>query len=84
MLTGILTPTAGTASVLGMVPWEKRRQLAYVIGSVFGQKSQLWYHLPALDSFRLLGSIYELEGKTYEKRLAQVVELFELDEFIKH
>lgn len=83
MLTGILTPTAGTASVLGMVPWEKRRQLAYVIGSVFGQKSQLWYHLPALDSFRLLGSIYELEGKTYEKRLAQVVELFELDEFIK-
>lgn len=83
MLTGILTPTAGTAQVLGLVPWEARRQLAYKIGSVFGQKSQLWYHLPALDSFRLLGSIYEIDGGEFAKRLAQVVELFELEEFIK-
>ena len=83
MLTGILNPTAGSAKVLGLVPWEARRQLAYTIGAVFGQKSQLWYHLPALDSFRLLGSIYEIDGKDLERRLSQVVELFELDEFIK-
>lgn len=83
MLTGILNPSSGTARVLGVVPWEARRQLAYQIGSVFGQKSQLWYHLPALDSFRLLGSIYEIEGKEYAKRLEQVVELFELQDFIK-
>lgn len=83
MLTGILNPTAGTAQVLGLVPWEARRQLAYTIGSVFGQKSQLWYHLPAIDSFRLLGSIYEIAGRDLAKRLDQVVELFELAEFIK-
>ena len=83
MLTGILHPTAGTARVLGLVPWRARRQLAYAIGSVFGQKSQLWYHLPVLDSFRLLGSIYEIDGKDFAKRLDQVVELFELADFIK-
>ncbi|MGI6081757.1 MAG: ABC transporter ATP-binding protein [Limnochordia bacterium] len=83
MLTGILNPTAGTAKVLGLVPWEARRRLAYTIGSVFGQRSQLWYHLPALDSFRLLGSIYEIDGKDFTKRLDQVVELFELEDFIK-
>jgi ABC-2 type transport system ATP-binding protein len=83
MLTGILNPTAGTAQVLGLVPWESRRQLAYTIGSVFGQKSQLWYHLPALDSFRLLGSIYEIPHRDLAKRLDAVVELFELAEFIK-
>jgi ABC-2 type transport system ATP-binding protein len=83
MLTGILNPTAGTAKVLGLVPWEARRQLAFSIGSVFGQKSQLWYHLPALDSFRLLGSIYEIDGKDFAKRLGQVMELFELEDFIK-
>lgn len=69
--------------VLGLIPWESRLELAYSIGSVFGQKSQLWYHLPALDSFRLLASIYELDGKVYAERLAQVVELFELQDFIK-
>ena len=83
MLTGILNPTSGTAQVLGLVPWEARRKLAFSIGSVFGQKSQLWYHLPALDSFRLLGSIYEIEDKMFARRLSQVVELFELEDFIK-
>jgi len=83
MLTGILNPTAGSARVLGLVPWESRRQLAYQIGSVFGQKSQLWYHLPAIDSFRMLGSIYGIEGKEYAKRLNELVELFELEEFIR-
>ena len=82
-LTGILNPTSGTAHVLGLVPWEARRKLAFSIGSVFGQRSQLWYHLPALDSFRLLGSIYEIEDKMFARRLSQVVELFELEDFIK-
>jgi ABC-2 type transport system ATP-binding protein len=83
MLTGILNPTGGSAQVLGLVPWEARRQLAYNIGSVFGQKSQLWYHLPALDSFRLLASIYEIDTRVYKERLHRLVELFELEEFIK-
>lgn len=51
MLIGILHPTGGRAQVLGWIPWEDRQRLAYEIGSVFGQKSQLWYHLPAADSF---------------------------------
>jgi len=58
MLTGILYPTSGTARVLGKTPWQARRQLAYKIGTVFGQKSQLWYHLPPADSFDLLAHIW--------------------------
>lgn len=83
MLTGILYPTSGKARVLDLVPWEARQKLAFSIGSVFGQKSQLWYHLPALDSFRLLASVYELESRTYNRRINELIELFELAEFIK-
>src|SRR5437660_9015935 len=61
MLTGILYPTAGRAQVLGFVPWKQRRTLAYSISSLFGQKSQLWYHLPPQDTFDLLAHIYELD-----------------------
>ena len=51
MLTGILHPTAGQATVLGYTPWTQRRALAYQIGTVFGQQPELWYHLPAVDTF---------------------------------
>src|SRR5690348_148781 len=68
MLTGILHPTAGRASVLGLTPWQQRKQLAYHISSLFGQKSQLWYHLPPQDTFNLLARIYELDMKEYRKR----------------
>ncbi len=61
ILTGILHPTSGEASVLGHVPWQERQKLAFHIGSVFGQRPQLWYHLPAMDTFYLFGKIYELE-----------------------
>jgi len=57
MLVGILHPTSGQALVLGKVPWRERARLAYEIGAVFGQKSQLWYHLPPADSFDLLARI---------------------------
>ncbi|MCP5100588.1 MAG: ATP-binding cassette domain-containing protein, partial [Chloroflexi bacterium] len=60
MLTGILHPNDGEATVLGYTPWKDRRKLGYHIGSVFGQKPQLWYHLPAEDTFRLFARIYEL------------------------
>lgn len=83
MLTGILAPSEGTAQVLGMVPWEERTQLAAKIGTVFGQKSQLWYHLPPLDTFELLGHIYEMERRTFLKRVAKLTRVFELDEFLR-
>jgi len=82
MLTGILHPTAGTASVLGLTPWKERQRLAFRIGSVFGQKSQLWLHLPPVDTFNLLARIYELDEADYRKRRAELVELFELEEIM--
>ncbi len=78
MLTGILHPSGGQAQVLGLVPWRERQRLVYRIASVFGQRSQLWYHLPPADSFRLLARIYDLEKRAYEERLNRLVELFEI------
>lgn len=82
MLTGILTPTSGNMTVLGLNPQKDRKQLAYKIGSVFGQKSQLWFHLPPKDSFNLLGKIYEIEPNYYKKRLDYLTEIFEIQDFI--
>ncbi|NLF14842.1 MAG: ATP-binding cassette domain-containing protein [Anaerolineaceae bacterium] len=82
MLVGILHPTSGEARVLGKVPWRERERLAYEIGAVFGQKSQLWYHLPPQDSFDLLARIYELPAADYRRRLAQLVELFEISDYL--
>lgn len=83
MLVGILYPTSGQAQVLGMVPWRERARLAYQIGAVFGQKSQLWYHLPPSDSFDLLARIYELDGRAYRQRLAYLVDLFEIGDYLQ-
>ena len=80
MLTGLLQPTSGRVSVLGMDPAERRIELAYRIGSVFGQKSQLWLHLPPRDTFELLSRIYRLDRAKYEKRRRTLVELFDLGE----
>ena len=82
MLTGILHPTEGSATVLGYTPWKQRQQLAFRIGSVFGQKSQLWLHLPPVDTFNLLARIYELDWLAYLQRRGELVELFELEEII--
>jgi len=83
MLCGILHPTGGEISVLGMSPVRERRKLSMRIGTVFGQKSQLWLHLPALDSFTLLAAIYEISDAERRRRVEELSELFELDEFIK-
>jgi ABC-2 type transport system ATP-binding protein len=83
MLVGILFPTSGQAQVLNHVPWQERQKLAYQIGTVFGQKSQLWYHLPAADSFDLLARIYELDPDSYRHRLAYLVELFEAGDYLQ-
>jgi len=83
MLVGILYPTTGQAQVLGQVPWRERQRLAYEIGAVFGQKSQLWYHLPPCDSFDLLARIYELDAAAYRQRLDYLVNLFEIGEYLQ-
>jgi ABC-2 type transport system ATP-binding protein len=82
MLTGILHPTSGYIRVLGLTPARERRKLAMRIGTVFGQKSQLWLHLPAADSFTLLAAIYELTDTERKQRVAELTALFELEEFL--
>ncbi len=82
MLTGILYPSEGIAKVCSVVPWIQRKNLAFKIGSVFGQKPQLWYHLPPIDTFNLLSKIYELDEKEYRSRLNYLVDLFEIKELI--
>ncbi|MFD0676467.1 MULTISPECIES: ABC transporter ATP-binding protein [unclassified Paenibacillus] len=82
MLTGILHPSGGSAQVLGLCPWTERSRLAYHIGSVFGQKSQLWYHLPPIDSFELMSRIYELKRADYFSRLDDLVQRFELEPYL--
>jgi ABC-2 type transport system ATP-binding protein len=78
LLSGILHPDAGSAQVLGYVPWRDRKRLGFEIGTVFGQRSQLWYHLPARDTFQLLAHVYELEPEQLRQRLALLVETFAL------
>ncbi|HEV2652261.1 MAG TPA: ATP-binding cassette domain-containing protein [Rhizomicrobium sp.] len=82
MLSGILEPTSGTTQVLGLVPWKQRRTLAYRIGVVFGQRSQLWTELPARDSFALLRRIYDVDKATFERRQSQLVERFGLGDLM--
>jgi len=82
MLTGILFPTSGEARVLEFNPWKERKKLAFHIGSVFGQKSQLWYHLPAVETFYLFSRIYELDSRTFRQRLDYLVNLLEIGDFI--
>lgn len=82
LLTGILHPDGGTVEVLGMDPTKKRKRLAYEIGTVFGQKEQLWTHLTPYDNFRFFGAIYDLSEQKTEERIAELTEVFELGEFI--
>ena len=77
ILTGILHPDEGTAEVLGLVPWKQRRQLALSIGTLFGQRSQLWFELPARESLALLGAIYRLGKQSTERRIEELGELLD-------
>jgi ABC-2 type transport system ATP-binding protein len=78
LLTGILHPTSGEARVLGLVPHRERRRLGARIGSVFGQRSTLWYHLPPRDTFALLRHVYGVEPATFRRRHDALVDSFGL------
>jgi ABC-2 type transport system ATP-binding protein len=83
MLVGILHPSSGQARVLGLVPWKERAKLAYRIGAVFGQRSQLWYHLPPRDTFELLARVYNIPRAEYVQRRDELIERFRLNEFLE-
>ena len=82
MLTGILYNTQGSIKVMGIDPTKKRKQLAYEIGTVFGQKEQLWTHLTPYDNFKFFGAIYDIPEYKVEKKIKEFIEIFELSEFI--
>ena len=82
MLTGILVPDAGTASILGLVPWQSRREVAKRIGVVFGQRTQLWWDLPLSDSLDLIRHMYGVPAQRFAENLATCRELLELDPFL--
>lgn len=81
MLAGILSPTSGNISVAGLDPSKERSKLVYRIGAVFGQTSRLWYHLSPRDSFELLAKLYEIPDDVAKKRIAFLVDAFEIGEF---
>ena len=82
MMTSILYPDQGSVRVLGFDPVKDRKKLSYEIGTVFGQKEQLWTHLTPYDNFKFFGAIYDIPEAACEKRIDELAMLFELDDFI--
>jgi len=83
MLTGILVPSRGRISVAGLVPTRQRTKLAGRIGVMFGQRVQLWWDLPLIESFELLRHIYRIPSQIYERNLSVFRQLLDLDEFLR-
>ena len=82
MLTGILYPDSGEMKVLGLSPTTDRKKLAYEIGTVFGQKEQLWTHLTPYDNFMFFGKVYDRKKEEVIKRIDEMKESFELESFM--
>ncbi len=78
IMSGILVPDSGTCVVNGFVPWQERKQFVGGIGVVFGQRTQLWWDLPVIESFELLGEIYRVPANDYRKRLGDLEGLLDL------
>ena len=82
MLTGILVPSSGSVKVNGIIPYENRQENAKNIGVVFGQRTQLWWDLPTIESFELLKEIYQVSDKRYKENMDTFTEILGLDEFL--
>lgn len=82
MLTGILVPSSGNVRVKGVVPYENRQENAKNIGVVFGQRTQLWWDLPTIESFELLKEIYQVSNERYKENMATFTDILGLDEFL--
>jgi ABC-2 type transport system ATP-binding protein len=81
MLTGILFPTSGRISVLGLNPQLDRKKLAYKIGTVFGQRSQMFPNLSIVDSMEFFGNMYDMKDAEIQKRIVELCRVFDLEEF---
>ena len=80
MLSGLIFPSSGSARVLGFVPWERRDAFRRQFALVMGQKNQLWWDLPAADSFALHREIYSLTADQFTRTLGELTEMFEVKE----
>ena len=83
MLTGLLTPTSGEVVVDELVPNKNRIENNKKIGAVFGQKTQLWWDLPVIESFRLIKKMYKIPDGEYRKNLKKFSEILELDDLLE-
>lgn len=82
ILTGILHPTSGDVKILGYTPWKNRKKYVGNIGAVFGQKSQLIWDIPPLDSFQMNRAIYNIPKDEFKKRLKNMTEIFGVEQLI--
>lgn len=83
MLTGLLTPTSGNVKVNGLIPNENRIENNKNIGAIFGQKTQLWWDLPVIESFRLIKKMYKIPENEYRKNLKKFTEILELQDLLE-
>ncbi len=83
VLSGILTPDSGECRVDGLVPWKSRIDHVRRIGVVFGQRSQMWWDIPVIDSFELLRDIYSVPAARYRQNLDELTALLQLEELLK-
>ncbi len=83
MLTGLLTPTSGKVIIDGLVPYENRIENNKKIGAVFGQKTQLWWDLPVIESFRLIKKLYEIPEGEYRQNLKTFTEILDLEDLLE-
>ena len=81
-MCGILTPTSGSVYIDGAEPYRKRRQVAQHIGVVFGQKTQLWWDIPLIESFKVLKEIYQVPDAEYKERMAFLGEVLDITRFL--
>lgn len=83
ILSGILTPDSGTVLVDGRIPYKNRIKHVKEIGVVFGQRSQLWWDVPVIDSFQLLKDIYSISESQYKHNVEELTELLDLGELLR-
>ncbi len=83
VMSGILTPDSGTCVINGLTPWKNRKEHVKNIGVVFGQRSQLWWDVPVIDSFELIRDIYGVKENVYKRNLEELTELLSIEEILK-
>ena len=83
IMSGVMMPDSGSCVINGRVPWKERKEHVREIGVVFGQRSQLWWDVPVIDSFELLRDIYRVEQQAYGRNLRELTELLDLGDIVR-